>query len=93
MGIVRARDDSGNNAPAARRVAGPATATRPPSRRGRSRSACVVNGRLRQAGEGRGRLESELSSVEVVWVGECQALHPWPEHSVYKLQLGKQPFK
>ena len=33
--------------PAARRAAGPATGSRPPLRRGRSRSACVVNGRLR----------------------------------------------
>ena len=32
-------------------------------------------------------------SVGIVWVGECQALHPWPEHSVYQLQLSKQPFK
>ena len=24
-------------------------------------------------------------------VGECQALHPWPEHSVYKLQLSFSP--
>ena len=38
--------------PAARRAAGPATGSRLPSRRGRSRSACVVNGRLRQAGAG-----------------------------------------
>ena len=29
------------------RAAGPATGNRPPLRRGRSRSACVVNGRLR----------------------------------------------
>ena len=36
--------------PAARRAAGPATGSRPPWRRGRSRSACVVNGRLRHIG-------------------------------------------
>ena len=35
--------------PAARRAAGPATGSRPPSRRGRNRSACVVNGRLRHS--------------------------------------------
>ena len=34
------------------RAAGPATGNRPPLRRGRSRSAYVVNGRLRHAGEG-----------------------------------------
>ena len=37
---------------AGRRAAGPATGSHPPSRRGRSRSACVVNGRLRHMGEG-----------------------------------------
>ena len=37
--------------PAARRVAGPATGSRPPSTRGHSRSACVVNGRLRHTGK------------------------------------------
>ena len=34
-----------------RRAAGPATGSRPPLRRGRSRSACVVNGRLRHTGK------------------------------------------
>ena len=34
----------------------PATGSRLPSRRGRSRSACVVNGRLRHEGEGAFRL-------------------------------------
>ena len=33
------------------RAAGASTGSRPPLRRGRSRSACVVNARLRQAGE------------------------------------------
>ena len=37
--------------PAARRAAGPATGSRPPLRRERSRSARVVNGRLRHTGE------------------------------------------
>ena len=37
--------------PAARRAAGPATGSRLLSRRGRSRSACVVNGRLRHTRE------------------------------------------
>ena len=37
--------------PAGRRTAGPATGRRRSSRRGRSRSACVVNGRLRHEGE------------------------------------------
>ena len=36
----------------ARSAAGTATGSRPPSRHGRRRSACVVNGRLRQTGEG-----------------------------------------
>ena len=36
----------------ARSAAGTATGSRPPSRRGPRRSACVVNGRLRQTGEG-----------------------------------------
>ena len=40
--------------PAGRRATGPATGSRPPVRRGRSRSAGVVNGRLGQADEGRG---------------------------------------
>ena len=35
-------------------LSSPATGSRPPSRRGQSRSVCVVNGRLRQTGEGRG---------------------------------------
>ena len=35
----------------ARRAAGPATGSRPPSRRARSRSICVVNGRLRHEGD------------------------------------------
>ena len=38
--------------PAVRRVVGPATGSRPPSRRERSRSAGVVNGRLRQTDKG-----------------------------------------
>ena len=37
--------------PAGRRAAGPATGSRLPLRRGRSRSACVVNGRLRHTGK------------------------------------------
>ena len=45
--------------PAGRRLAGSATGSRPSSRRGRSRSACVVNGRLRQ--EGRGRLPASAA--------------------------------
>ena len=36
----------------ARSAAGTATGSRLPSSRGRSRSACIVNGRLRQTGEG-----------------------------------------
>ena len=39
--------------PAVRRAAGPAAGSRPPSRRGRSRSACIANGRLRYTGDGR----------------------------------------
>ena len=38
--------------PAARRATGPATGSRPPLRRERRRSACVVNGRLRHNDEG-----------------------------------------
>ena len=38
--------------PAARRATGPATGSRPPVRRERRRSACVVNGRLRHTVEG-----------------------------------------
>ena len=38
--------------PVARRAAGPATGSRPPSRRGCNRSACVVNGRLRYTDKG-----------------------------------------
>ena len=34
-----------------RRAAGPAAGSRPPSRRGRSRSACIANGRLRHTGK------------------------------------------
>ena len=41
--------------PAARRAAGPATGSRPLLRRGRSRSGCVVNGRLRHAGKNTSR--------------------------------------
>ena len=37
--------------PAVRRAAGPAAGSRPPSRRGRSRSACIANGRLRYTGK------------------------------------------
>ena len=37
--------------PAARRAAGPATGSRPPSRRGRSQSACIANGRFRHTGK------------------------------------------
>ena len=49
-------DVAGVDARGLQRVArrGPATGSRPPWRRGRSRSACVVNGRLRHAGMGRG---------------------------------------
>ena len=38
----------------ARSAAGPATGSRLPSSRGRSRSACVVNGRLGHTSDGRG---------------------------------------
>ena len=38
--------------PAGRRAAGPATGSRPPSRRGRSRAACIANARLGHEGEG-----------------------------------------
>ena len=37
--------------PAVRRAAGPAAGSRSPSRRGRSRSACIANGRLRHTGK------------------------------------------
>ena len=54
--------------PAARRAAGPATGSRPPLRRGRSLSACVVNGCLRHTVEGAGRhapggLHGRMASV------------------------------
>ena len=54
--------------PAGRRAAGPATGNRLFSTRGRSRSACVVNGRLRQLLAGYARV-SRLGLVEAVGKG------------------------
>ena len=62
--------------PAARRTARPATGSRRLSRRGRSRSACVVNGRLRHADEGRGEGSDLTASAASSHVSLGQPAEP-----------------